>query len=142
MTSKSSRATYKEGPKYNASPDGFIFEDVVKTCAKLEELMPGCKFAPEAIREGGIEMIDWPGKTKGYKSIRLGIENWPWLTDGTPNVSGVKLEQRYKNLPEGQFATYLKAFDGAPGWKKDEIDTVRRCMEDTMRVTFRGKRKR
>ena len=135
-------ATYKEGPKYNASPDGFIFEDVVKTCAELEALMPGYKFAPEPKCEGGIEVIDWPGKTKGYKSIRLGIDNWPWLTDGTPSVMGVKLEQRDKNLPERQFATYLKALGGAPGWKPHELDKVKRCMEEKMRVTFRGKRKR
>ena len=32
----------------------------VKKIAELEELMPGYKFAPEAIQEGGIEMTDWP----------------------------------------------------------------------------------
>ena len=137
MTSKSSMATYKWGPKYNASPAGFTFKDVEDTTVELNETMPpGYKFAAEPISEGGIEMIDWPGKTKGYKSIRLGIGNWPWLTDGTPSVSDVTLERRYTNLPEGQFSTFLKALDGAPSWKARELDIVKRCMADNMRVTF------
>ena len=129
--------------KYHASPDGFTFEDVEETIAKLNE-EEGYTFEAEKVTEGGIEMIDWPNKTQGpdvTKSFRLGIDNWPWLPR-PPDAEAHNLKLESCTVHPDEFCTVLKAFDGAPGWTPQELSAIKQCMEKEMRVTFGRKRKR
>ena len=128
--------------KYHASPDGFTFEDVEETIAKLNE-EEGYTFEAEKVTEGGIEMIDWSNKTQGpdvTKSFRLGIDNWPWLPRPSDAAAGVKLERRHADLPAGSFWIILTSSEGAPTWKDPELKTVVQGMEDKMRVTVGGRK--
>ena len=132
----------KRGPVYTPSPEGFTFEDVERTIAALNAEMPGHTFMTEPITEGGIQLIEWPGKKpKGYKSLRLGIGNWPWLPR-PPDAEAHNLKLESCTVHPDEFCTVLKAFDGAPGWTPQELSAIKQCMEKEMRVTFGRKRKR
>ena len=54
-----------------------------------QALGPGYAFAPDRRREGGLEMVQWPGRGRAdeYRSLRrtcdgpYGCDLWPWITD-------------------------------------------------------------
>ena len=71
--------------------------------------------------------------------------NWPRLDESTRDVvdpaqQTVRLTNRYHG--QKKFCTFLKALNGAPAWKADELKAVKDCMEQHMHVSFSTKRKR
>lgn len=87
--------------------------------------------AVECLRSSGVpvklEGVDGGGlvwtKGPGYRSIRLGIPDWPWINDdGTPVAEG---NWDAVVMSAGQtFSTTLKAFHGAPPFTVDELATL------------------
>lgn len=141
--------TYGWGPKYADAPEGFTFQKVKATTDALNSMSFArgeIKFAPEPTCEGGIEMIAWPGKQANhFKTIRIHVGNWPRLDESTRDVvdpaqQTVRLTNRYHG--QKKFCTFLKALNGAPAWKADELKAVKDCMEQHMHVSFSTKRKR
>lgn len=94
----------------------------------------GYRFTPEAITEGGILFVDWPGRREGeYKTLRIclhGSGDWPWVSDLTldewrtgPEVVLWRIDRDLNRFLEG--GTFLKAFYGAPCWTPVELRRFR-----------------
>jgi len=94
----------------------------------------GCKFLPETVTEGGIEMVDWYNKKPNeYKTIRLhGIGKWPWITQEEMQDNF----ELWRNSDDAisdrpvEIHTFLKAFYGAPCWTKYELNIVQEVFEE------------
>lgn len=90
----------------------------------------GYVFRPEPISEGGVEMINWPGKIAGaYKTVRFHFQahgGWPQI-DGDGVLEKWRREQAvviWHNSGAFRGSLFIKAFDGAPCWTKAEINIV------------------
>ena len=107
---------YEPGPVYEIG-ESFTMGTVMNIIEKMNSAIPHHTFEPEPISEGGIRV-----KCNGeaYKTIRLCIKNWPWLRHGAETDLNRKL-----TCEKGLMCTYLKEFDGAAPWTKDEI----RCID-------------
>ena len=81
-------------------------------------------FEPEGITEGGILFRDWPGKKdREYKSMRLNIENYPFI------VGGQVPQGIYLRFRPGS-STFLKALYGAPTWTVEELRIWTECFAE------------
>jgi len=90
--------------------------NVMNMIEKMNAAMPHHEFEPEPISEGGIRI---KSDGKPYKTIRLCVKNWPWLKPGAEIDLDRKLTCE-KNI----MYTFLKSFNGASPWTKDEIKCV------------------
>ena len=91
-------------------------------CTDLEETLPGYRFRVEPISGGGIEFVDWPGRESenSYKTIRFSSSRgFPYCGPDTPDETQFYLSQF------GKIHFFLKAFDGAPSFTTDELDTFK-----------------
>jgi len=129
--------------KYDVDYQYITTHLIVRVCTQLEKSFgEGYSFVPEAITEGGILMLSWPGCTKGqYKSIRFhryrGTGSWPWLAHASDLIKNrhswaTKDAVIIWSADTGPYAngrksqrlvlqTYLKAMYGAPCWTKAEV---------------------
>jgi hypothetical protein len=146
---KNYKVTYTEGPHilFNKS---LTKNDYVLLCKELNTKFNDyfkCKndeyqFEPEAITEGGICFVNFPGKTsKMYKSMRHSLyereynplvtfrNNFKWpIID--PNVMDIWDEDYSELIGKGYYGfTFLKAFYGAPVWTLDEINLFQQVMK-------------
>lgn len=106
---------------------GFCVEtDGPLTIARIVCLMThmqralGITVAPEPIREGGIVLVHADG---WYKSMRLGLRNWPEIHGYSFSDSDLVLH--------GPIRTFFKAFYPAPDWTSDEIQKIIQCFKLT-----------
>ena len=113
--------TYEPGPVFKLG-DSFIMRNVMNMIEKMNAAMPHHEFEPEPISEGGIRM---KSDGKPYKTIRLCVKNWPWLKPGAEIELDRKLTCE-KNI----MYTFLKSFDGASPWTKDEIKCIELIFEE------------
>ncbi len=103
------------------------FGDMRRTCRSLNAMFgPGHEFVPEAITEGGIEWISWPGKTAGmYKTLRLHCAEHDYPTLYEPG--GVDVADEHvayllaKEKSARRMRTVLKALEGEPVWTLKEL---------------------
>lgn len=146
--------TYAEGPEYIITRT-LTNKDLLAVCKLLDEAFSReyagtCSFEPEAITEGGIEWVDWPGKQpEHYKTMRLRFRHYPFV-DRLYDDQEIKLhwmdgdnEHAYQKAYPGYKRTYtktqrkasarlrsmLKAFDDAPAWKTRELDIFAQCFQ-------------
>ena len=128
-------ANYMDGP-YLKFPKGAVrsvtFQQLQDSCVSAQaELGDGYVLQPEAITEGGICFVDWPGKRgDGYKTVRfinLGGP-WPELRDGEVFGSVEYIAKTATSTfgPErgNSLYTLLKAFYGAPVFTTTELQAV------------------
>lgn len=113
--------TYEPGPVFKLG-DSFTMRNVMNIIEKMNAAMPHHEFEPEPISEGGIRM---KSDGKPYKTIRLCVKNWPWLKPGAEIELDRKLTCE-KNI----MYTFLKSFDGASPWTKDEIKCIELIFEE------------
>ena len=88
---------------------------------------------PEAISEGGFKFIKFTNKTEPmYKSFRIHILNQnysyasvhestvltDWVNDDTVIIH-----------PKMKGSTFIKAFDDAPRWTKEELTIFKECFQ-------------
>jgi hypothetical protein len=137
-------ATYMGGP-YLSFPKGAkrsaTFQELNGACAAAQALLgDGYVLQLEAISEGGIRFVDWPGKQAyGYKSVRFlslaartsngkTTKSWPWLRDGevagTAEYVASVAASTFGPDDINKFYTVLKAFYGAPVFTTTEIQAV------------------
>lgn len=97
-------------------------------------------FHPEARIEGGMLMVDWPGKAASmYKTIRIQVDEsncYPYLHDemGT-NVSDETVVWRRGGARK--MSTFLKANRGAPTWTLRELRILSVAMQACMPIVVR-----
>lgn len=132
----SEHATYTHGPLFRPTRP-ITGQILLDTCHALEKAFNTkhntdvYKFEPERISEGGIEWINWPGKTtEMYKTMRIYFSDYPWV-DKIEQDPLIVIDQR-GSRPYGPatchrkespwMGTYLKAFHSAPKWTADELD--------------------
>lgn len=101
--------------------------DLVRLCNLLNEKYSGeCQFEPEPICEGGVVFKfpnpDW------YKSLRLGIKNYPWVSENVMSEWADSAEILLWSMDE--IDTYLKAFNGAPAFTIDELKVWEECFKE------------
>lgn len=113
--------TYEPGPVFKLG-DSFTMRNVMNIIEKMNAAMPHHEFEPEPISEGGIRM---KSDGKPYKTIRLCVKNWTWLKPGAEIELDRKLTCE-KNI----MYTFLKSFDGASPWTKDEIKCIELIFEE------------
>ena len=113
--------TYEAGPAFKLG-DLFTMGNVMNIIEKMNAAMPHHEFEPEPISEGGIRV---KSDGKPYKTIRLCVKNWPWLKPGAEIELDRKLTCE-KNI----MYTFLKSFDGASPWTKDEIKCIELIFEE------------
>jgi hypothetical protein len=113
--------TYKDGPTFKIG-DSFTMRNVMNIIEKMNNAMPHHEFEPEPIKEGGIRI-----KSDGepFKTIRLRVNNWPWLIPGAE----IDLDRKL-SCEKNTMYTFLKAFDGASPWTKDEIKCIDLIFEE------------
>ena len=89
-----------------------------EVCNRLEGTMPGYRFRVEPIFQGGIEFVDWPGKSgKEFKTIRFSSsDGFPWYNDETSDDTSFRLNRDQRVL------FLLKAFYGAPAFTMKEVN--------------------
>jgi hypothetical protein len=126
--------TYTPGDhfKYHNKMSPITKKKIMLICDELSSRFGGgCKFLPEPITEGGIEMVDWRDKKpKEYKTIRLhGIGKWPWVVHETVENDWKNSDDVISDYPV-EIHTWLKAFDGAPCWTNHELNIIREVFED------------
>jgi hypothetical protein len=107
--------TYEPGPAFKFG-ESFTMRNVMNMIEKMNIAMPHHEFEPEPISEGGI-CVKSDGKP--YKTIRLCVKNWPWLKPGAE----IELD-RQLTCEKNIMYTFLKSFNGASPWTKDEIKCV------------------
>ena len=107
-------------------------DQIASLCALLQreytlEFHGEYLFRPEKISGGGIVFEAWPGKKEGqYKTMRLAIADYPWITEATYTQWQTDTTASvFKMKP----CTFLKAFHGAPKWKVSELIIWTRCFE-------------
>lgn len=111
--------------------------DVLALIAALNDefMADGLRFGLDAAFEGGVKVVDWPGKTVSmYKCLRFGFfgGSFPQLKitegDGISAVGEFPTDTLDTPLipPNGltEISTFLKAFYGAPVWTRDEVTRV------------------
>jgi hypothetical protein len=109
-----SASTYCAGPRLIMTRD-ITKADFMKICDVM-----GC--CPEAVCEGGFRYLSKPG----YKSLRFGHPNWPWITDTTA--------AEWRNNGEVLMAkgmwmtTTLRAHEGAKVFTTSEIEEWRHAL--------------
>jgi len=113
--------TYEPGPAFKFG-DSFTMRNVMNMIEKMNAAMPHHEFEPEPISEGGIRI---KSDGKPYKTIRLCVKNWPWLKPGAEIELDRKLTCE-KNI----MYTFLKSFNGASPWTKDEIKCIELIFEE------------
>jgi hypothetical protein len=112
----------------------FTTHDAASICLEFaQRLGPGHVIIPEAIREGGLLWLEWPGKQAGqYKTARFAVGgpmgNWQWPRIQHPDRADrvqdwlaappVAISPEY-GVESGAF--FLKAFYGAPVWTLAEL---------------------
>jgi hypothetical protein len=109
------------------------FGCIRRVCASLNVAFgPGHEFVPEAITEGGIKWVNWPGKTEGmYKTMRFQTEvnAYPAMHD----PDGTNVADEYVAYPKvskvTKLATVLKAFGDAPMWTMKELRVFAASLE-------------
>jgi hypothetical protein len=139
--------------------NGFDFElnneltkdGMIEVCRALEmHFGDGNVFVPEGITDGFILWADWPGKIDGtaYKCMRhsrsdSGARAWPWVA-ADAMTTWVGSEE--VALAAGKYSTFLKAFNTAPAWTVNELQTIKECLQEkgfrVMRIPLLAKRKR
>jgi hypothetical protein len=129
-------ANYTVGP-YLFFPKGAArsatFQQIKGACTSAQEMLgDGYVLQPEAITEGGICFVEWPGKRRGeFKTVRfitLGGSRWPNILNGEVSgtdeyVAGVA-EDTFGPDRDNKIATLLKAFHGAPVFTTTELWAV------------------
>ena len=137
---------------FNLRMNGHLTKNhIVEMCKDLgEEFGPGNSFRPEGICDGFLIWTEWPGKDKdGYKCMRLFRDHhadyleeqkalrtkpfrytrveykWPWIDE---DVMETWKENHDVVIPIGKYRTFLKAFETAPRWTREELDVVRQVM--------------
>ena len=95
--------TYKDGPTFKIG-DSFTMRNVMNIIEKMNNAMPHHEFEPEPISEGGIRI---KSDGKPFKTIRLRVKNWPWLTPGAE----IDLD-RELTCEKNVMYTFLKSFNG------------------------------
>ena len=73
---------------------------------------------------------------QGYKSFRFRFANWPRVTNF--EVKEEDLDNPLITRTKCNLSTFLKAFDGADAWTKDEIseiDALLRSQSETLRLS-------
>lgn len=119
-------ATYEHFKTLYTSRD-ITKNDIVNICRHLEveylmNNLGNQEFEPEPITEGGIRFKSYdgngPGKYSCYKSIRfLMNKSWPVVDRENPWQSG---DVEIAVPGHTRIDLFLKAFDGAPKWTKEE----------------------
>ncbi len=110
----------------------FTTQDVARLCtAFANRLGPGHVIIPEAIREGGLEWLDWPGKlAHEYKAVRFVTMDrqwkWPHVDSAGTRQALTDWEQQPPRAicgPNGiaEATFFFKAFHGAPVWTFQEL---------------------
>lgn len=125
--------TYCSGPKLKFTKD-ITKEIYIEICEDLsatfaEKFGGEYIFEPESITEGGIILVQFPGKqNKMYKTMRHHLTSknyernvrWPWIDK--KNVMEDWRDDSGILIPINTLSdTFLKAFHGAPTWTVDEI---------------------
>ncbi len=147
-SAKSVAETYSSGYDLRFAKD-ITYSDYWIICQKLstkfnqhfdiQDEQEKYLFKPEAIDEGGIQMVNFPQKTaKMYKTFRHHINlgtsgnyiqvNWPWITE-----ESLKKWKDSNDLliPEKSRATtVLKAFYGAPIWTLKELKIFKEILSE------------
>ena len=127
--------TYCLGPsyKYYVHPD-LTVRKIKKVIDNLNEKSTHYRYVLEPISEGGIQLIS-PDR-QGYKSFRFRFANWPRVTNF--EVKEEDLDNPLITRTKCNLSTFLKAFDGADAWTKDEIseiDALLRSQSETLRLS-------
>ena len=117
MVSRTDIHTYELGPTFKVD-ESFTMRNVMNIIDKLKAVMPHHTPEIEPISEGGIRM------EKNYKTIRLGINNWPTIING--EVDPETTLTCDKNI----MRTYLKAFREASSWTEDELEHIKSIFEE------------
>lgn len=135
MTHVQQYKTYCHGPqyKYYVHPD-LTVRKIKKVIANLNEKSTHYRYVLEPITEGGIQLI--PPDSQGYKSFRFRFANWPHVTNF--DVREEDLDNPLITRTKCTLTTFLKAFDGADVWSKDEIseiDALLRSQSETLRLS-------
>ena len=86
------------------------------------------KFEPECISEGGIIWAEYPNKI-GYKSIRLFLNSYPWITKiyDDPEIIIHNIDNKNCSYEGKKIQTFLKSFDNAPKWTVEELAIFNKC---------------
>lgn len=83
----------------------------------------GQTLVPEAISEGGVRIIDG---VAGYKSFRFfANDSWPWIDDMTTVMQNWRVDNSRLFATNHKGTITLKAFEGAPGWTRQELLAIR-----------------
>jgi hypothetical protein len=103
-------------------------KDIITFCNLLndrEEYYNLCTFKPEPISNGGIEYIFKDKSLGWYKTVRLNVASWPWITE---NVIDEWSGSNDLILPANIVCcTFLKSFHGAPVFTIDELKLWEEC---------------
>lgn len=136
----------------------YTTRDIAQLCdaigAKTDNTI---KVRPEPITEGGLEFVDWPGKTERmFKTMRFcvlkGDYGWPRITEDTyekwknpaipeevlftpgeertPTSSVLRAPRHKKRKACIEITFVLKAFHGAPCFTPSEISIVAQCLKN------------
>ena len=125
--------TYTQGFEIKA-PTAITKDGMLRLCRALDQKFgEGNTFKPEGVGGGFLLWADWPGRIddKAYKCMRLsGVEyhKWPWVSADAMTTWVGNHEVAAK---AGRYTTFLKAFDTAPAWTRDELLGVQQCLEET-----------
>lgn len=87
----------------------------------------GWVFALEPVTNGGIQIVDWPGREAGmYKTLRfasMGVEDtihWPWIEHDS--IKQWEHSSELIVVCKCAFGTVLRAEGGAPPWTLREVE--------------------
>lgn len=88
---------------------------------------------PEAISEGGFKFIKFTNKTEPmYKSFRIHILNqnysYPGVNEKTVLIDWVN-DDTVIIHPKMTGSTFIKSFDDAPRWTKEELTIFKECFQ-------------
>ena len=110
--------TCQQGPSYTI-PGTFTMRNILQIIDKLNTMMQ-YTFEPEAITEGGLCI-----KNLNYKTIRLGFDNWPCITNGQVEPEDMDVPLEVRDAPRtNEVHTFLKAFNNATPWTMEELEQV------------------
>ncbi len=107
---------------------------IINLCRRLKEEFTTeygghWQFQPEPISEGGIIFI----LDKGYKSMRIYLDDWPHVPDNVmkkwPKEANDIIESD-DGKPIKEISTFLKSFHGADPWTLDELKIFERCLSE------------
>jgi hypothetical protein len=138
-------AHYMDGPSLQL-PKGtstiVSFGDVLKACgAAKAALGEGYVVLPEPISEGGMVFYRYPGyHESGCKTIRFSsARDFPWISN--PEDFKRLKDTRFElaRWGRGKVSTFIKSFEGAPGFTRSELDAVmnalnQQCFDGRARV--------